>query len=163
MGFWDSVRTGTLSVTGTIYELADTVTLGALPNTLQGVQISNVGAKDSLAAQAAAGLDATAQQLGNVPVSLAAPTIQYLPTVGTALGQGVGNLGYYSLTGVGAGAGNAISSVGGGAGDLFGDVGKGLGKGLLPIALIVFGGLLLLILATRGRSIKVGQGGGSLT
>lgn len=163
MGFWDSVRTGTLSVTGTIYELADFATLGVLPDTIQGVQISGQNSTNNAAAQAAAaaaeaarvaaeGAAAAAAAAGQIPPNLAAG----LPQTGLYLGQGVGNLGYYSLAGIGGG-------LGAGSKDLFSGAGEGLGKGLLPIALIVFGGLLLLILATRGRSIKVGQGGGSLT
>lgn len=153
MGFWSSVREGTLSVTGTIYELADSATLGALPNTIQGVQISTIGANNNLAANAAQALPNIAQPIGQVPNELSAG----LPQTGANIGQGVGYLGYYGLTGVGAGAGNAAGSIGEGLGSGLGDLGTGLGKGLLPIVLLVVGIVIVLALATRGRTVQAGQ------
>lgn len=155
MSFWskagENLRSGTLAVAGTIYELADAALLGALPNTLQGTQISNVGGSGTEKSIVLA----AASEAGAVPTAVTAG----LPQTGTAVGVGIGNLAYQGVSGIGAGIGSGVLGGNpqyGGQGLLgtSGSLGGALsdaGKPLIVAGAVVVG-LLVILMATNKRT-----------
>lgn len=124
---------GTLAVTGTVYQIADAVALGALPNQLAGAQISQIGANNNIAANAAAAA-------GQLPVQLVLPTFQQvLPAAGEGLGSALERL----LSGAGRGIGGGVS---------------GIGKGLLvPILLATGVVIVVLVVASRTGTTQAAE------